>query len=328
MTAVGFGPLQRIDGPPPLAPLYGLLQAATARSVRVIGDEVDAAGIERWLNGAQVYPFPPSQPDAFDTCASGSSSQEKNFGDELELPIFAAFTAYLAETCSAFRVWSHDEFKARASSALAAVEGMIVEAVLMGTVDRLLENPHLADGNGNFPRGDDGLGVVEAFGILDSEIARSAKQGLIHVSPRCLAAAFGARAVVMDDQAKVWRSANGNVVVPGTGYQQPSDSDWVSQEPTKWELGPPAPAGTGFTDADSGTEWMYASGPVDVRRTQSFTTPDDVSQAVERGTGGASTGRPNSVNYRAERYYLVDWDTVVQSAVRVELCTPYCHSIT
>jgi hypothetical protein len=55
-----------------------------------------------------------------------------------------------------------------------------------------------------------------------------------------------------------------------------------------------------------------------------FVTPERVDQALERGTGGASTGRPNTIVYRAERYYLVDWDTQVQAAVLVDLCSTEC----
>src|ERR1700756_1338597 len=99
---VGFGPLERIDGPPPVRPLYGLLRAAEAPAagVRLVVDlddgpaeitDADAVrqiadlgianpGRERWLNGAQVYPYPPDTGDVYDPCATGSNVTSKGFG--------------------------------------------------------------------------------------------------------------------------------------------------------------------------------------------------------------------------------------------------------
>ena len=73
MAFVGVGPLERIDGPPPLRPIFGLLQAAEAPAagVRLIAD-ADAGGVERWGNGAEVFPYPPSEGHTHDPCSAGS----------------------------------------------------------------------------------------------------------------------------------------------------------------------------------------------------------------------------------------------------------------
>src|SRR5579864_1225244 len=97
---IGYGPLQRIDGPLPVPAVYGLLPAAAAPAagVRIVvdvdqsptdlndlsstGETMDAAlarlkregiipasaGDYRWLNGAEVYPYPPGQPSLYSTC--------------------------------------------------------------------------------------------------------------------------------------------------------------------------------------------------------------------------------------------------------------------
>ncbi len=74
-------------------------------------------------------------------------------------------------------------------------------------------------------------------------------------------------------------------------------------------------------------EWAYATGPVDIRRSEIFTTPDTLAQALDRSLG-ASNSRPNTITYRAERYFAVDWDSALQAAVRIDRCGSTCATPT
>lgn len=304
MGAVGYGPLWRIDGPLPLAPRRGLLQAATSEVVRIVPD-VDASGIDRWGNGVEVYPYPVDVASGFDACASGSDIRTKEFGQDVPHPQFGALTVYLAETCSSYKVWDQAAFRARAIAALTAVEGTAVEREFLAG-EFIPLNPHLADGNGTFPWGDTATSVSNGLAVLENEIAKSGREGVIHVSPAFAIAAAREWLMNMDETPGVIRTLNGTVVIPGTGYAAGH-----------------TPLG-GHPAAGPTQEWIYASGPVDIRRSEIFVVPETVSEALERSAGAATTGRPNSITYRVERYYLVTWDTVVQSAVLVDRCSSDC----
>lgn len=318
MSSVGFGPLERIDGPPPIAPSFGLLQAAaaTAAGVRIIIDvdgepmteeaaqalfglDLPYPGRERWINGVEVYPYPPDLLEVFDPCSGGGSdSHIKGFGADLNHPQFGAITVVLNETCTTYKVWSQEEFKARAVASFSAVESAGVAREFMGGYG-IPDNPHLADGEGTFPNDDTATNPVNALGLLENEIAKSGKQGLIHCEPQIATQLLG-RGFAVSDKTGVIRTINGIVVIPDFGYVD-------SATPA----GHAAPTGQ--------QSWMYATGPVDIRRSETFVTPENVSEAVDRGVG-ATNGKPNSVTYRVERYYVVDWDTEVQASVLADPC--------
>lgn len=306
MSSVGFGPLARIDGPPPIAPLYGLLPAAEAPAggVRIVGPDLDDRGVDRWINGVELAEYPPDTPDVFDPCAGSSvaAATTKGFGTALSNSQFGAFTLWLAATCTAARIPDHEAFKAKLLAVFAATESFgIAKEFMLGA--RMPSNPHLADGNGTFPNGNVATKPVNGLGILEAAIAASGRQGLIHCSPQMATALLGG-GFAIDNKTGVIRTINGIVVIPDFGYAA------GSTPATR-----PAPTGT--------QEWMYATGPIDIRRSETFVIPDNPAEALDRGLG-ATSGSANAVTYRAERYYLVDWDTVVQSAVLVDRCLTTC----
>lgn len=292
----GYGPLYRIDGPPPIPPEYGLLQAASSESVRIIPD-VDSGGIDRWGNGVEVYPYPDDLASTFDTCATGSNVHTKSAGTEVPHPQFSAMTVYLGINCTSYRIWDQAEFKARAVATMTAVEGAALEKEFM-TGTNLPLNPHLSDGNGSFPWGNTATTVANGFGLLELGIAASGRKGVIHCSPATLIAASSLYIVMEDPKNNVIRTVNGTLVVPGAGYA--SGSHPLGGHP-----------GAGFNQ-----EWIYATGPIDIRRSEIFVMPDDVASATDRVQ--------NTITYRAERYYVVDWDTSVQTAVLVDRCSTVC----
>lgn len=344
MGEIGFGPITRIDGPLPVPPVYGLLQAAAAPAagVRIVVDTDDGpvdlndlsstdetmdaaiarlinegilpetAGDIRWANGAEVYPYPPGQPDTYEPCNPASSSEAtKNFGSDLEHPEFAATTLYLAETCTSYKVWNQAAFKARAVAAFTAVQGSgLARNLLTGEANPF--SPHLADANSNciFPNGDTVTNAVNALALLEQEIGLTGQLGLIHCSPGFadgLAAQFQ-----VDDRGGVIRTINGNVVIPDAGYARSRDNAGFGSP-----HGRPASSGT--------EEWVYATGPVDIRLSEIFVLPENVEEALDRGTpDSATTGRSNSITYRVERYALTTWDTELQVAVLADRCRTAC----
>lgn len=337
MTQIGYGPLERIDGPLPLAPQYGLLPAAEAPAggVRIVVDvdgapfsETDIssdhetmeeaiarmkrdgilpsqAGQERWLNGVEVYPFPPDDGDLFDTCSpSSATGGTKGFGEtDIAHPQFSAVTAYLSEQCKSYKVWDQAAFRARAVTAFSAIESSLLGRVLMNG-EAVTLNPHLADGEGTFPTADVATNAVNGIALLEEQIALTGKSGVIHASPQFVTALAGR--FIVDNKTGVIRTINGTVVIPDPGYADGST-------PT----GHAAPTGT--------QEWIYATGPIDIRRSEVFVMPDNVAQALDRGTSdSATTGRPNTYIYRVERYYLIVWDTDLQAAVLADRCQVAC----
>lgn len=348
MANVNF-PTWPVDGPPPLPPVHGLLPAAASPAagvrfvvdtdqgpidensiapndagleqglyrkpdgtifMRQVGGDAQVyvparAGRERWLNGVAVYPYPNAVPEGWDACASGSSQGEKSFGDALAPPEFNALTLALPITCTSQQVPDEDAFKARAVAVLAATESYGVARELQsGSI--FSSQPYLADGQGTFPNGDTATRPNHALQILEKEIALSGRLGLIHCSPMLATALLGS-GFVIKDVTGVIRTINGIVVIPDFGYAEGATP-------------------IGHADPGPTEEWAFATGPVDVRRSEIFTTPDTRAEALDRGTAsGATTGRPNTFTYRAERYYVASWDTAVQAAVLVDRCGVSCE---
>lgn len=307
--AVGFGPLWRVDGPPPLNQPFGLLAAAEtpAAGVRIIDPDVDQNGYERWINGVTVYPYPPDLGDVYDPCAPGSVATTKGFGDALDNPSFGTMTVWLAETCTSARVqWGQDLFKARAAVALAGIESAAVAYEFM-TGTRIPANPHLADGNATVLNSGAATSVLNGIALLENYLAaNSGKLGLIHCSPGTATIARDRFAI--DNKSGYIRTINGTIVIPDFGYGKAASEG-------------SHPAGSFAPGANQ--EWIYLTGPVDLRRSNLFTQPDTVEEALDRGTG-ATNNKPNSITYRAERYWNCAWDTEIQAAVLVDRCMTTC----
>lgn len=216
-------------------------------------------------------------------------------------------TVWLAETCTSPRVsWSQEGFKARAVTALSAVEGAAIAYEFM-TGLRMPSNHHLTDGTGVILNGGAATSVTNGIALLENYIAAtSGKLGLIHCTP-------GAATVMgqfrIDNRAGYIRTLNGNIVIPDFGYAKAlADGD-------AYPAGEAAPTGN--------QEWMFATGPINIRRSELFTQPDNVTEALDRGMG-ATNGKPNAITYRAERYYSVVADFVVHAAVLTDRCYIAC----
>lgn len=296
MTVATFGPPVRIDGPLPVAPLYSLIntvQVLNEAEPNPVGDGwlvEESPEIFRWGNGAIVYPYPIDTGYSWDPCSTGSL-QAKHEGMTPPLPVFAAFTAYLPETCTSSRIVSPDYFRARAQLAFGAVESAIYENVLAGGgAFHLTDQPYLADSNVVKLNGGAAVSPKEGLALLEDAIGGTARRGMIHATPATMIAwSFFGEAITKVGGAL--QTSGGNDVIVGDGY-----------------IGvyPDSSAAPGATQA-----WAWATGPVQIRRENQIRIyPDTIAEALNR--------EENIVTYRAERDALVSWDTVLQAAVLID----------
>jgi len=239
-----------------------------------------------WMAGGAVYPYSDIEDGAtHDGCATGTF-REKLTGGSIARPEFGAFTVYVAGTCTARGLGDDEAFRQCVEVSLNALEPALVEREFAQGI-AMPNNPYLA-GPGVNVLGD--YAPVEAMAQLELAIGRTGKMGVIHGDPGTTTA--WAAALVLEKQGDGLRTiGNGTPVVSGYGY-----IDTI-------------PLGQG-TDIDDGTGWAFATGPVQFRRSEMIMMPGTLAEALDR--------QSNTVTYRAERHYLVDWDTELQAAVLVE----------
>lgn len=293
------GPYAVIDGPPPAPARYGLLQAAAALvpGVRFVSDD------DRWLNGVKALPYPQhlgATHSPFDT--SGSSIKEDGEGADEQK--FFPFTAYVADKCSAYRLDDDAAYQARIMTRFASVESPQVAHALLTGDGLPVGSPRLSDGEGEFPVGNTAVSLPQALGLLENEIARARRAGVIHMSPRAATLLAGTGHVFMlDPQGRnaqdVIYTRMGTLVIPDQGYVDGAT---------------PAPSPGSHPAPSTNQEWLYASGPIELRRSDTYMNPPTLAEALDRGLG-ATNGEPNTITYRAERDYLISYDNLLQAAV-------------
>lgn len=298
MSDIGFGPLARIDGPRPVPPRFGLLQAADAPAAGVtIVTDTDAGGRERWGNGVEVFPYPPEPPVAWNACAPGTYRDAKDSGPDVTNPQFDPITLYLAVKCKGNKIpFDDDAYRQRARDAFAAKESAGLAREFMRG-DELTLNPNLGNSDAlDILNGGAVTSPTNALALLEWAIAQTGSAGIIHMTPE-MVVSLGA--LKWDTDTGVLRTPAGTVVVPDAGYAHQSGF---------------APAGG--TPAHGTQEWVFATGPVDIRRSEMFVTPDTAREALDRET--------NELVFRVERYYLVDWDVQLHAAVKADRCQTGC----
>lgn len=268
-----YGPPVVLDGPLPSPLPFGLLAAAT------LVPEAD----ERWGNGASIYGYPADLPSTFDPCSAGTFRIKDEAG-AIPAPRFGAYGVYLTETCTARGIGDEAAFARRAELALSGVEQWAVEhEFALGLA--VPSNPFLTDGDADSLAAG-AVGPAESLALLEKAIGGSGKAGMIHAGRDTVSAwsSLGSLRVVGDKLVTFL----GTPVAAGGGYQGASEG--------------------GAPGADQGYAW--ATGPVQVRRSEIYLVPGSLSEALDR--------EQNVVTYRAERNYLVDWDTQLQAAVLVD----------
>ena len=276
MSVLAVGPALDIDGPLPVAPEYSLLSVP---GVVVTGD-----GGDRWMNGVNVESYPTETPESWEPCSAGTF-RTKTDGESPPLPRFDAIGLYVPITCSSISFGGNwERFARRAELVLDATISWGVERALsQGVVGST--NPFLADTN---------MVLLEAgahtpasgLAWLEEAIGATGRKGLIHASP-------GVVAQWGFDKLKtngVLETANGTPVAVGGGYSGVDPTDEA------------APA--------AGTSYVFATGPVEVRLSETFLIPENINGALDTSN--------NDVTFRAERFVHVSWDTALQAAILID----------
>lgn len=286
MAQVGYGPLQYIEGPLPSPPRYTLLNET----------RVPATPDDRWINGTSTWPYAAQSMGLWDPCElSGSSGGVKSPGAPGARSDQGSFAQWLAETCTMASIAADPvAYRERASRMFSAWEAFGVEQEFWhGTL--IPDNPHLTDANAVLIAAPS-TSPTNGLALLEKAIAATKQQGMIHCTPAMLVAWTAALGGVFREENGKLLSPNGNIVVPGFGYDG---------------TGP-----GGATTASGTKEYAWATGPVEVRRSDIVMLPDDVAQALDR--------KQNSITYYAERYYNIVWNRNVQSAVFIDRCQTTC----
>jgi hypothetical protein len=280
-VTVGYGPLLRRDGPLPGDRNNTLLDVA-----QVVTDDD-----EHWLNGIALQPYPPDQANGFDPCAVNGSDAVKVEGGPIPLPEFGAVTIYFAETCTARVVGPEEKwFTDRAAIGLGGAEEAAVERVL-ATGGAVPNNPHLTDTSLVELNGGAATDPVEGLALLEEQIGSTKKSGVIHATPATVT--YWARYRVIQEPTKQGElyTLAGTPVVVGYGY--------IDAVPD---------GGAALTATE---DWAFATGPIKIWREPNITIyPGSYKEALNRTT--------NNITYRAERSWVITWDTVLQVGILID----------
>lgn len=299
-----------VNSPRPLPPKYRLVDVAN------IIEETDP----HWQTGLSVWDYPPTgdwvpettsegyvggapdQPFTYAICnAPGASpTVSKQPGTSIPNPLFDSFAVVLSETCTMASVvtgqragetqeeWqarNQQAFLDRALAAFGAAESWAVEREFSQGL-LLPGNPFLADGNAKVLAGGTAQDPRTALSYLANAIGQTGQRGIVHADPATITA-WGEFYIQADSQSLV--TIDGNPIVRGGGY-----IDAI-------------PAGEAGGD---GISWAFATNMVDIRRSNIFVVPGSIAEALDRGD--------NTISYYVERMYAVDWDAVLQAAVKVD----------
>lgn len=228
-----------VNGPRPLPPRYRLIDTAT----------VIPEATSHWENGVQVWSYPTGVPDVFDPCSTGTD-RIKADGEASPQPAFGSFVVWLAETCTARGIDPDDQdgYIARALDAFNASESYAVEREFSGGAKMGLINPYLGDANLDILNAGATTSPDAALAWLESAIAASARRGFIHAAPQVVSR--WSMTQVHDVSGKL-ESTVGSLVASEQGLSGLIPDD----------------AATTLVD---GTDWAYATGMVDIRRSEAL----------------------------------------------------------
>lgn len=295
MAIIPVGPEFAIDGPLPCRPRYNLVDSTLIS--RATPDVEEASEDERWANGIAVHGYPQEVGSSWGVCADVSPEEKGTQEFPIPLPLFGPLTVYVTETCSSPYIRTPEDFRARALAVFQAVESAAV-AREFELGEFVPGNPHLGDADLTVLNSGAATSLTNGIALLEEAIADTHRCGVIHMTSATALAlsTLGGGGVLQVQGGKLY-TVNGTLVIPDFGYTGN------------------APAGEA---ANTGTErWAYATGPVETLRTaQPVIIPENLSEALDRLS--------NTVEYRAERYYVPFWDTALQVGVRIDRCLADC----
>lgn len=239
-----------------------------------------------WLAGGHVYSYPTDLATAHDPCDEGTF-RLKPEGNTPEQPIFGSYELALPITCSTYE-GKNPGFADRARLAFQAVESFAVANELASGATMVL-NPSIADVNVVLLNAGAATAPADALAYLEDAIGATARMGMIHATPSTASA--------WTDGQRI-DEVGGRLITLANRTPIAADGGYIGVTPS------------GGGAAAAGQSWAFATGPVQYRRTEIDVVPDDLSEALDRTL--------NVVTYRAERGYLVVWDTALQVAVLVD----------
>ena len=279
---VGYGPLLRRDGPYPSGRSNTLLDIA-----QVVTDD-DA----HWMNGVALQSYSPSPGWGFDPCGEGSNAI-KPAGLPVSTPEFGPVQIGWSETCTARVVGPDPEvwYTQRAIIGLSATEEAQIETTLM-TGGAVPGNPHLTDGNLVQLNSGGATDPVEGMALLEEEIGATKKGGVIHAAPATIAYWDYYKLIHEPGKQGLLYTKSGTPVVDGYGY--------IGAYPD------------GGSAPSASEDWAFATGPIKIWREPAITLlPEFYFQALDRST--------NTVTYRAERTYVITFDSDTTSGANPPL---------
>lgn len=233
------------------------------------------------MNGVNIIGYPDSVPATWNACSVEGTFNWKDEGDTGPQATFDPFVCYLPVSCSSL---SYPYLRDWSVTVLDAAYSFAVEQALVGEFDAgLSPNPSLGDANVDKPVGNTAKSPVVALSYLENLIGLTGRKGFIHATPATISQ-LDTDTFLDPDQLI---TTNGNQVVSGGGY-----------------IG----ASADGTAPAAGQDWMFASGPVEVRISQLAIT--DLRESMDRSE--------NTITFRAERWVLATWDTALQAAVLVD----------
>lgn len=322
---VGYGPLLRRDGPSPAVRDNTLLQVAAGMGLLITDDD------GHWQNGIWMQAYTADQAEGFDPCGTGSDHLKVE-GSAPVLPEFGPVEIYFPETCTARVVGPPPEllpadvaalpdpelqdiyqrisaarndpaqqgeleqlnedfwFTMRAVTQLGGTEEAAIERVL-ATGGAVPDNPYLADGSLDKLNSGAATNPVEALALLEEQIGGTGKGGIIHAPPAVITYWARYRCIQEPTKQGDLYTLAGTPVVCGYGY-----IDVV-------------PYGSGALSATE--DWAFATGPVKIwRDPRILLVPGTYREALDRSN--------NDLTYRAERTYVITWDTVLQAGVLID----------
>lgn len=282
--------------PPPVERYTGGLYSVAPPST---GPVVDGNS-RRWENGIQYQSETCAEATTWAiTCGTDDAREPKEPTLTFPLVEGTPFLAYLGVQCTAVGHRSLEDYAAAVQRALEVCEQRSVERTFwtgdMGNESRLasgvydeINNP---DGVEILGTSDvTALGVMQGVASLESWLGDNyCGVGILH-APRGLAA-YAANFQLLKDG-------------PGNQLLTPLRNRWAFGAGYSVNTGPDG------TEAEEGTAWIYATGQVNIWRSEIWLQPDQLEQAFNRVT--------NDVTMFAERNFVITKECRT-AAVRVRL---------
>jgi hypothetical protein len=241
--------------------------------------------------GGVVWPYPPGLPLAWDPCSTGTFRTKTDGLDSgWDLPQFQPFTVYLPISCSSITA-AAPGFADRAALALAATESFgVARELARGAANPL--NPFLDDANLTILNAGTAVNPDRGLGLLEDAIGATGRGGVILTSPAVGAALNGTGGYGVDTKS-------GSLVTTANGTPVALDGGFIGSSPSL------------HAALNDGESWAFATGPIQIRRSPQIEIISTLKESTDRSD--------NTVTFRAERDYLVTWDTSLQAGVLIDL---------